>query len=83
MTKIPRFLVAFSHEDPDRDYIVHTQQPRFIAVDRSESEEALEFEVTQWIDDAPQYEDQMQEIMDALSEAYLRTLEDAEEETHH
>jgi len=60
---LPKFLIADnSQEAPDTIYVVHTEQPRFIV--ESDIEDFWENQVIHWIDDDPQNEDLMSQLLE-------------------
>jgi hypothetical protein len=53
--QVPRFLHCSSLQDPqEREYVLHTQKPRFLAVlVEDEEKEADALEIVSWFDDVP------------------------------
>lgn len=59
---LPKFLLADnSQEAPDTIYVVHTEEPRFIV--ESDIEDFWENQVVHWIDDDPQNEDLISQLL--------------------
>jgi hypothetical protein len=64
---LPKFLLADnSQEAPDTIYVVHTETPRFIV--ESDIEDFWENQVIHWIDDDPQNEDFIAELLEQAEE---------------
>ena len=60
---LPKFLLADnSQEAPDTIYVVHTEAPRFIV--ESDIEDFWENQVIHWIDDDPQNEDLISQLLE-------------------
>ena len=64
---LPKFLLADnSQEVPDTIFVVHTESPRFIV--ESDIEDFWENQVIHWIDDDPQNEDYIAELLEEAEE---------------
>lgn len=48
---IPKFLVCDSHAEPEKEYVLHTQKPRFLAQSRDLDGGEIELTPVQWYDD--------------------------------
>jgi len=60
---LPKFLLADnSQEAPDTIYVVHTEAPRFIV--ESDIEDFWENQAIHWIDDDPQNEDLISQLLE-------------------
>jgi type 1 glutamine amidotransferase len=60
---LPKFLLADnSQEAPDTIYVVHTEEPRFIV--ESDVEDFWENQVIYWIDDDPQNEELISQLLE-------------------
>jgi hypothetical protein len=64
---LPKFLLADnSQEAPDTIYVVHNETPRFIV--ESDIEDFWENQVIHWIDDDPQNEDFIAQLLEEAEE---------------
>jgi hypothetical protein len=64
---LPKFLLADnSQEAPDTIYVVHNESPRFIV--ESDIEDFWENQVIHWIDDDPQNEDFVAQLLEEAEE---------------
>jgi hypothetical protein len=74
---LPKFLLADnSQEAPDTIYVVHNETPRFIV--ESDIEDFWENQVIHWIDDDPQNEDFIAELLEQ-AEGFLESEFDNQE----
>lgn len=74
---LPKFLLADnSQEAPDTIYVVHNEAPRFIV--ESDIEDFWENQVIHWIDDDPQNEDFVAELMEEAEEFLEKEFENQE-----
>ncbi len=66
---LPKFLLADnSQETPDTIFVVHTEEPRFIV--ESDIEDFWSNQVIHWLDDDPQNEDLIEQLLE-LAETFL------------
>ncbi len=77
---LPKFLLADnSQEAPDIIYVVHTEQPRFIV--ESDIEDFWENQVIHWIDDDPQNEELIAQLLEE-AEDFLENEFDSQEDLY-
>ena len=77
---LPKFLLADnSQEVPDTIFVVHTESPRFIV--ESDIEDFWENQVIHWIDDDPQNEDFIAELLEEAEE-FLENEFDSQEDLY-
>ncbi|NQU86240.1 MAG: hypothetical protein HQ541_10810 [Mariniphaga sp.] len=77
---LPKFLLADnSQEAPDTIYVVHTEAPRFLV--ESDIEDFWENQVIHWIDDDPQNEDFIAELLE-MAEQFLEAEFDNQEDLY-
>jgi type 1 glutamine amidotransferase len=75
---LPKFLLADnSQEAPDTIYVVHTETPRFIV--ESDIEDFWENQKVYWVDDDPQNEDFIGQLLEE-AEAFLEKEFDSQED---
>jgi len=85
---LPKFMIADDPvTDPDNEYIIHTQEPRFIAKRIDDDEENAHIDIVEEIDDVAGFfeNDQvrLQVLLDELGEwynDYMDWLEEDEDE---
>lgn len=79
MTELPKFIISIGISDEDRDYIVHTESPRFILFNSIENrEEFSEIEMLEEYDDGKDAEKEMDEIMVLAEEAFNKEIDKLE-----
>ncbi len=75
---LPKFLLADnSQEAPDTIYVVHNEKPRFIV--ESDIEDFWTNQKIYWIDDDPQNEDLVEQLLEE-TEAFLEDEFDSQED---
>lgn len=64
---LPKFLLADNSQvQPDRIFVIHTEQPRFIV--GSDVEEFFKDQEVYWIDDEPESEELKKELLEQAEE---------------
>ena len=87
MAALPKFMIADNHmSHPEDEFVYHSEKPRFLA-HFTETEEGIEFEIVDDIDNMLLYydndEDKVEELMDTLEdwwEAFNEWVEEEESE---
>ncbi len=75
--QLPRFLHCSSLQDPqEREYVLHTQRPRFLAVLVEEEEKETDaLEIVNWFDDAPADDFTLARLQKAVSDWFTVEVE--------
>ncbi len=79
MSELPKFIISIGITDEDRDYIVHTDTPRFILSNTTHRrEEFSDIEMLEEYEEENNAEKKMKEIMMLAVEAFNRELDKLE-----